>query len=283
MTLEAVIQKKDQIPEGLAEHYVEADGVFVLDVPGMKTQKDFDNYAEALKKRFTDAATDVGKSNRAGLSRDDVVDVVEKALKKFSEAGGAGGANDDNKGKGGGNGGDPQVAQRLHDMERDLASAQEKLGTLQKERDDALTSSRGTKIRNRLVTSAGKANAKAEGIDNLVSLVETDFEETQDGNIVTKLESKSGVSPNQSPDDYFAALARKPEFRMFWPASTGAGADGEGSGGPGSGADLGKTNPWTKAGWNLTNQGTLVRTNRAEAERLMKAAGVELGATDPVR
>ena len=47
MTLEATIQAKAKIPEGLADHYVETDGVFVLAVNGLKSQKDFDDYAEA--------------------------------------------------------------------------------------------------------------------------------------------------------------------------------------------------------------------------------------------
>ena len=52
---------------------------------------------------------------------------------------------------------------------------------------------------------------------------------------------------------------------------------------PGGGGDLGKGNPWSKAGWNLTEQGKLYRSNQTEADRLMAAAGVKLGAAVPVR
>ena len=90
------------------------------------------------------------------------------------------------------------------------------------------------------------------------------------------------MSPNLKPQDFMATLARDPSFRMFWPKSVGAGADG-GDGGGGGGGDLGKDNPWTKAGWNMTRQSKLYSSDKAEAERLMKVAGVELGATAPVR
>ena len=277
MTLEAVIQDKAKIPEALVDHYVETDGVFVLDVTGMKTQKDFDDYAEALKKRLADAGADFAKKQGAGLSRDDVLEVVEGALKKFAPG-------VKPKGNGAGDGdGEGDVDARLHDLERNLASVSKELDTAKKERDEALGKSKDTTIRNQLTTAANAAGATPEGVTNLVTLAEPDFELSQAGDVVTKLESKTGVSPNQKPEDYFATVARQKDFRMFWPASVGAGADGEGAGGPGAGGDLGKGNPWTKAGWNMTAQGKLYSANKIEAERLMKVAGVELGAVVAVR
>ena len=280
MTLEAVIQDKAKIPEGLADHYVETDGVFVLDVTGMKTQKDFDDYAAALKKRLTDAGADFAKKQGAGLSREDVVEVVEGALKKFAAPGAKPG-----KGNGtdGGNGDTGDVSARLHDLERNLASVTKELDTAKKERDDALGKSKNTTIRNELSQAANAAGATPEGVTNLVTLVEPNFEVAQDGSVVTKIEAAAGVSPNQKPEDYFATVARQKDFRMFWPPSVGAGADGEGAGGPGAGGDLGKSNPWTKKGWNMTAQGKLYTSNKTEAERLMKVAGVELGAVEAVR
>ncbi len=280
MSLEAVIQDKAKIPEGLADHYVETDGVFVLDVTGMKTQKDFDDYAAALKKRLTDAGADFAKKQGAGLSRDDVVEVVEGALKKFAGKGakpGTGNGADD------GNGDKGDVSARLHDVERNLASVTKELDTAKKERDEALGKSKDTTIRNQLTTAANAAGATPEGVNNLVTLSEPDFELSQAGDVVTKLEARTGVSPNQKPEDYFATVARDKAFRMFWPPSVGAGADGEGAGGPGAGGDLGKGNPWTKKGWNMTAQGKMYTANKTEAERLMKIAGVELGAVEAIR
>ncbi len=280
MTLQAVLENKTDVPDGMADHYVESDGKFVLAVEGMKTQKDFDDYAAALKKRLTDAGADFARKQGAGLTREDVVDVVEGAMKKFAAPGVKPG---DGNGADGGKGGDPDVSARLHDVERNLAAVQKELKTTKAERDEALGKSRDTTIRNQLTQAANAAGATPEGVTNLVSLVENSFEVAQDGTVITKLEAGNGVSPNQKPEDFFANVAREKAFRMFWPASKGTGADGDGAGGPGAGGELGKGNPFSKAGWNLTAQGKLYIANKAEAERLMKAAGVELGATVPVR
>ncbi len=280
MTLEAVYEDKAKIPEGLAAHYVETDGVFVLDAPGMKTQKDFDAYADALKKRFTDAGADFARKNGAGLSRDDVLEVVEGALKKFAPKGGTPPKGD---GAGAGSGVSDEIATKLHDLERNVASLTEQNERIQKERDVALNSSRDTTIRNSLTEAAAAAGVAPEGVGNLVSLVKQNFEITQDGSVVTKLDAGAGVSPNTPPADFFSTIARDKTFRMFWPKSVGAGADGAGAGGAGAGGDLGKGNPWSKAGWNMTQQGKQFQANRKEAERLMEVAGVTLGATAPVR
>jgi hypothetical protein len=280
MTLEAVYEDKAKIPEGLAAHYVETDGVFVLDAPGMKTQKDFDAYADALKKRFTDAGADFARKNGAGLSRDDVLEVVEGALKKFAPKGGTPPKSD---GAGAGSGVSDEIATKLHDLERNVASLTEQNERIQKERDVALNSSRDTTIKNSLTEAAAAAGVAPEGVGNLVSLVKQNFEITQDGSVVTKLDAGAGVSPNTPPADFFSTIARDKSFRMFWPKSVGAGADGAGAGGAGAGGDLGKGNPWSKAGWNMTQQGKQFQANRKEAERLMEVAGVTLGATAPVR
>lgn len=276
MTLEAILEDKAKIPEGFQDHYKEVDGKFVLDVSGMKTQTDFDNYAEALKKRFTDAASDLSKKGGTGVTRDELMETVEAALKKFGKPTG------DTNGKGGKDQDNGDVSARLHDLERNLADLTDKNEKLQKERDDALGASKSTTIKNALTQAATKAGVDKDGVQNFVQLVEDKFETSQAGDVVTKLEAGKGVTPNQAPEDYFASLARAPEFRMFWPKSVGAGADG-GDGGPGSGADLSAGNPWTKKGWNVTNQSKLYAQDKTEAERLMKSAGVKLGATSPVR
>lgn len=276
MTLEAILDDKAKIPEGFGDHYKEIEGKYHLNVSGMKTQADFDNYAEALKKRFADAAADLSKKGASGVTRDELMETVETALKKFGKP--TGNAN----GKGNQDQIDGDVSARLHDMERNLADLTAKNEKLQTERDEALGTSRSTTIRNSLTQAATKAGVDKDGVQNLVQLVESNFETSQAGDVVTKLEATKGVTPNQAPDDYFASLARDPSFRMFWPKSVGAGADG-GDGGAGGSTDLTGKNPWTKAGWNMTNQSKLYSRDKIEATRLMKAAGVTLGATAPVR
>lgn len=279
MTLEAVYSDKAKIPEGLAAHYKEIDGKFVLQANGMKTQGDFDNYADALKKRFADAGADFAKKGASGLSRDDVVEVVNKALEKFAPPGGPVHGKANGKGKDDDEG--TEVGARLHDLERSVASLTEDNQKLKDERDAALGNSRDTTIRNALTESATKSGAAGAGVGNLVTLVAKNFEVAQDGTVVTKLDAGSGVSPNQKPDDYFAAVSRDEAYRMFWPKSVGAGAD-TGAGGAGGGG-VGKDNPWSKAGWNMTKQSAAYTADKAAAIAMMDAAGVKLGAIAPVR
>lgn len=275
--LQTVYSDKAKIPAGAVEFFVERDGKFYLDAEGIKTQTDFDNYAEALKKRMADEVADIQKKAGNGVSRDEIMGWVKEAASEMVKAGSGGGkSGSGDKGDGAGS----EVLARLHDLERDVASLTETNKKLESERDEAVTKGRQTTIRNELSTAAQKAGATPEGIGNLVTLVENSFEVAQDGSVVTKLDA--GVSPNQKPDDYFAAIARDPSYRMFWGKSVGAGAGGDGAGGPGGGG-VGADNPWTKAGWNLTKQGTLYKSDPTEAKRLMDAAGVKLGATTPVR
>lgn len=277
--LEAVLTDKTNIPTGLEDYYVEADGQFVLNVPGMKTQSDFDAYAAALKARFTDAGADFSRKNHAGLNREDVAEIIEGALSKLAPAAKKGKQGDTDKGDGQAT--DDTVTARLHDLERNVASLTADNKNLKEERDTALSQGKATTIRNELQAAASKAGAAPEGVANLVTLIQPHFEVTQDGSVVTKLDAGAGVSPNQKPDDYLATIARDKQFRMFWGASVGAGADS--STGPAGSGTPDKANPWTKAGWNITEQGHQFRADKANAEALMKAAGVELGAIAPVR
>jgi hypothetical protein len=42
------------------------------------------------------------------------------------------------------------------------------------------------------------------------------------------------------------------------------------------------SNPFSRAGWNVTQQGRLMKTNKTLCENLARAAGVSIGATKPV-
>lgn len=278
MPLKASYSKKEDIPAGLEAFYKEAGGKWIVDVDGMKTQADFDSYAEALKKRFTDAAADLNSKNNTGLNRDDVNEIMEAAIKKFAAAKPPGSPGDN-----GGKDQNGELAEKLHELDRKVAALTETNVKLQTERDAAVGTSKQTTIRNELSTAAQAAKAIPEGIKNLVTLVEPNFEVAQDGSVVTKLDAGNGVSPNQKPTDFFAAAARDQGYRMFWPESKGAGAEnGEHSNG-GGGGDLTAANPWSKAGWNVTKQSQQYNTDKIEAGRLMESAGVKLGAIAPVR
>jgi len=68
----------------------------------------------------------------------------------------------------------------------------------------------------------------------------------------------------------------------WWPTSVGGGSQGGSKSGPGGGY-AGANNPWSKAGWNMTKQGSLVRTLGAvKAGEIAALAGCKIGDTKPV-
>jgi hypothetical protein len=71
---------------------------------------------------------------------------------------------------------------------------------------------------------------------------------------------------------YAESWAQTDEGKIYVGVPVGSGA--------GDGGDLrkGEKNPWTKDGWNMTEQGRLYRADPVKAERLAKAAGKRIGA-----
>jgi hypothetical protein len=64
---------------------------------------------------------------------------------------------------------------------------------------------------------------------------------------------------------------RKAASPYWWPVARGSGARGSGADGL---ASTGAANPWSKESWNMTQQGNLVKSDPALAER-MKASAVQ--------
>jgi len=74
-------EKKEDIPEALADHYKEVEGKWIAQVDGMKTQQDIDKLSEALRKEREDHDTSKKDLKEAkstlGTSQDEL-----EALKK---------------------------------------------------------------------------------------------------------------------------------------------------------------------------------------------------------
>ena len=275
MELAESYESLDQVPAEAAALYVEQNGKAVLNLNGIKTQADFDNYATALKARLADAAGDLKAVKNQGMSRDEITALIKEVATTMKPPG-----RDD--GKGGGNGADdPALAMRVHDLERELAETKEKLTTAETIGAKAKQTATTTTIRNALAGAATKAGVLPTAVDGLVQLIAENFELASNGSVVTKLEGQTvqGVTPNTGPEPFMVAIQRASDFSHFWPASKGGGAGGGGGGGGGGSA--GADNPFTRDGWNMTAQGQMIRSDRPEAERLAKAAGTRIGGGMP--
>jgi hypothetical protein len=263
------------VPAEHAALYIEKDGKAVLQLTGIKTQSDFDAYATALKARLADAAGDLKAAKNQGMSRDEITALIQEVATKLKPPNGDGQKKGDDD--------DSALALRVHDLERELASTKEKLDTSETEGKKSKATATNTTIRNALSGAAVKAGVLPAAVDGLVQLLSDNFEMSADGKVVTKLEGSAvpGVTPNTAPEPFMAAIQRASDFSHFWPGSKGGGAGGGGGGGGGGGA--GGDNPFSLAGWNLTAQGALVRSDRAEADRLAKAAGTTIGGGKPAK
>jgi len=262
-----------EVPTEHQALYVEKDGKAVLQLAGLKTQSDFERYGDALKKRYAEqAARTAADANDLPLGNKDIKRLVADTVKEL----GIGKPGDTGKG----DKGDADTPE-LHDLKRELAAVKSDLEETRKREQTASQTAQATQIKTALQGEAAKSGIRPEAIDPFVNLIRDNFELSQDGRVVVKLEGNDikGVTPNSSPADALALLKRDPSFSYFWPGSKGAGGSTNNNSGGGAGA--GAENPWSAKGWNLTKQGQVVKQDRAEADRLAAAAGVKVGATKP--
>jgi hypothetical protein len=99
-----------------------------------------------------------------------------------------------------------------------------------------------------------------------VKVVETDESDVPIAVVETEMD------PGMPLAKYAESWAQTDEGKIYIGTPVG--------GGGGGGGDLrkGEKNPWTKDGWNMTEQGRIFRADPAKAERLAKAAGRHIGA-----
>lgn len=275
MELADTYESLTAVPAEHAALYIEKDGKAVLKLDGLKTETDFTNYQTALKARLADAAGDLKAVKNAGMTREEITSAITEAVKTLAPG------NGDGRGKGDEKGDDTALALRVHDLERELASTAEKLTVAETAGAASKKTATETQIRNALSVAATKAGVRPAAVDQVVSLIVENFEQSADGNTVTKLEgvTVAGVTPNTAPDGFMAAIKRSSDWAHFWPDSKGSGAGGGSGSGGGGGA--GADNPFSADGWNLTKQGTLLQADRPEAERQAKLAGTSIGGPRP--
>jgi len=271
VTLKAVVENLDDVPENLRTEYKEVDGKFYLDLdntirehtvitPLVNSLATLKNEKKTLSDKL--AAT---TSRYAGLPDDfeaqrynDIVTELE-ALKK-----------DPNRDK------DAEVhlqrqreqyEQRVRDAEtKRLADIAEKDGVIGSKDaiieklivDDGLTKALVShNIGPQFLRAAAamlRASVKMEVDDDTGerrAVVDTDL-------------------GRQTVDKYIEIWSKSDEGKPFVVKAAGSGAPGSSSGN-GRGSEV---NPWAKDTINLTQQGVIVRTDRMKARRLMAAAGI---------
>ena len=270
MRLKALYDNQDDIPEAFRELYSERDSKWELTgIDGVKTEADVARVQEGARKEREDhkkTKTRLQEWEALGSHED-----VQDKLDKYPELEVAAQGNIDEKKLEG------MVTARLDQhtapLKRDLKKAQDDLI----DKDKALTEYATQDVRRKIHDAVRKAATPADGpkvrdtaMDDILMVGERMLE-VVDGKVIARADV--GVTPGISPEGWLAEMQKgRPHW---WPESEGGGAGGGGGGGYAN-------SPFTKQGWNLTEQGKIVREKGlAKAEEMAKAAGVKLGATKP--
>lgn len=160
-----------------------------------------------------------------------------------------------------------KLKQTTAPLERQLAEAKQALSERESEINKFRTKDRQRTISDAVRTSASKSQGfHTHAIEDALLLGNMQLDITEDGAVVHK---ESGL-----PVDAWLSDVQKSRPH-WWQGSAGGGSAGGGFGGGG--------NPFTKAGWSLEAQGKLYKEDPAKCAALAKAAGVEIGATAPVK
>lgn len=266
-TLKSAYEKQDDIPEAFRPLFSERNGKYELTgVEGVKPETAFTAVQEALRKEREDhsgakkqlkAFTDLGYSSVEELqAKLDLIPQLEAAaagrVKELTDA---------------------QKQALLAPVQRDLKKVQEELATLREENTALKAEKRQRTIHDAVRAAATEAKVLGTAVDDVLLLAESHFEVTEDGKVVVKADSKH-FTPGLDAKSWLQDMQQKRPH--WWPPSQGGGAGGSGAGGGFA------NNPWSKAHWNLTKQGEIVRTQgREKAEQMAKAAGSMIGAVSP--
>lgn len=275
MVLKAVHSKEDEIPEEFRPLYSEKNGQWELTgIAGVKTEADVARVQDGLaKEREAHKATKAKLAVWDGFEHDEVVAKLDQfpALEAASK-----GKLDEAKIEEIANQRAEAIAKsRLVSTERELAKATKERDELLRANEDWQAKDRSRKIRDHVMEAAAEAKLLEGAREDALMHAERIFEIQEDGKIQTR--DGVGVSPGLDAGAWLSEIqARKPHW---WAPSVGGGATGGNGQTPGM-----ARNPWSRAAWNVTEQGRFIREHGVQrAEQMAKAAGSSLSSTKPPR
>lgn len=273
MALKAIYDTQEEIPENFRELYTERSGKWELTgIEGVKTTADVERVQEALRKEKADHKTTKDK-----LKTFDGID-PEQSAKDAQEleelrarvAAGGGGQIDEEKLQ---KLVDAKVATLTAPLNRDLQKITKERDTLAEENGQYKQKETVRTITDAVRKAASGQKIVDTAMEDVLMLAERVFEISPEGAVLTR--DNVGVTPGIAADIWLTEMQEKRPH--WWPLAQGGGAGG-GAGGGGM-----PNNPFSDEHWNLTLQGQMVRTDRAKAERMAKAAGTTIGGARPAK
>ncbi len=269
LTLKREYASEGDVPTEVAALYKEQDGKFVLQatIEGMKTQADVEKVQKALNSERD--AHKALKDKFELLPADLDLEKLQEDLDELAELrAGKDGKPDDEKIE---EIVTRRLARQLGPVERERDKLKQQVTDLTTERDGLLGEKRTGTLHSQLREAATAAKVVDTAVEDILLHGERLFEIDEHGSVVPKDGSK--LDAGLTPAEWLDSLREsKPHF---FPMSSGSGARGAGGGD-------GKSNPWSKDGWNLTAQGQYVQKHGEErAKQAAASVGSALGATKP--
>jgi hypothetical protein len=272
MTLKDTLDNLDDLPESVnpRELYVERDGKFALNIPGVVPRSELQRVLSSLEKERNDHKQVRERLGAWGeLKPDEVLSELDR-IDEYRKA--AEGKLDDNQIE--------ELVQRR--LQRQVGPVQRELEKIAKERDtlrgeleSMQKDAQRRTVHDEIRKAAKGAQIRESAIDDALVLGERVFEITEDGRTVTR--DGVGVTPGLSPGEWFNEIQQaRPHW---WPEDRGAEARGSRAGLP---AGFEGENPFSADGWNITAQHRFVRQYGMEkATALAKKAGTTVGGPKP--
>lgn len=269
MTLKAVVDSLDEIPENLRAEYVEKDGKYHIDLDeSLRTHQGVNPLATALASVKKDKATLQTKINElqakvAGLPDDFDPEQYQSVLTELEALKTDPKRNKDTE---------TALAQAREQYEQRLRNAEKKreedLAAKDAELTELTNELQGTLVDDGLTKALVGSGVAKEFLAASRSLLKPNVKVKKDdatGKRIAYVETDLGELPVEK---YVENWSKSDEGKVFVTKPAGGGA-----GGNGKGVNT-EENPWAKDTRNMTKQGEILRADKAKAERLMKAAGV---------
>lgn len=271
MTLKAIVDDINTIDEKYRDLYVEKDGKWELQVSiegvdGVRTFTDLKKLNEALAKERKDHRE--LKNKYRPLGDKDPNKILDDLDELEELRAGQGDGKDSSKI-------DELVEAKLQrkvaPIQRELDAAKQQNQELTEKVTGYETTIRNGKIESVIRAAAGELKLRPEAIEDALMLGLANFEQTEDGSIVVKQDSKftNGIDAKGWLTDM---QTHRPHW---WEESVSGGSKGNMGGG------AGVSNPWTKDAWNMTKQGEIFKESPERAKKLAEAAGTFIGGPRP--
>lgn len=254
-------EKEDEVPEAHKELYSERDGKWVLTGVEGGGYDNVKRLEGSLEKERNDHKTTKTKFSKvSGKDLDTLLqrDAEYDELKIRAENNKL----DDTKLEEMVN---IRLKQKLAPIERERDEWKGKATTFETQVSELTGKEKSRTIRDSIRKAAGKLKVTDTALEDIEVLGERLFEIDDSGRIVAK--ENVGVTPGIDPEMW---LGDQRDKRPHWfPGNVGGGSGGS-KGGPGGGV-----NPWSHEGWNLTEQGKILRESPEKATRMASMYGVD--------